>query len=52
MDGCIADRDGAVGWTAPSGELFARHLADAPVADEVAAVLAATVMDVDSGWVR
>lgn len=27
VDGYIADRDGAIGWTAPSDELFAFHLA-------------------------
>src|SRR5919199_5032061 len=27
VDGYIADRDGAFGWTAPSDELFAFHLA-------------------------
>ena len=26
VDGYIADRDGAFGWTAPSDELFAFHL--------------------------
>src|SRR4051794_10170563 len=27
VDGCIADRDGAFGWTAPSEERFRFHLA-------------------------
>ena len=27
LDGFIADRDGAIGWTAPSEELFRFHTA-------------------------
>src|SRR5947207_830742 len=28
VDGCIADREGAFGWSAPSEELFRFHLAE------------------------
>src|SRR5919199_272384 len=64
VDGFIADRDGAFGWGVPSDELFRFHLdqvrglggvrgnarlAEAPLAEEVAAALDATDKDVEIG---
>jgi dihydrofolate reductase len=58
VDGFIADREGAFGWTGPSDELFRRtldsvqgnaRLAVASVAEEVAAALDATDKDVSIG---
>src|SRR5919202_1664390 len=64
VDGFIADRDGAFGWTVPSDELFrfhldqvrglgscllGRRLYETMLAEEVAAALDATDKDVEIG---
>ena len=49
VDGFIADREGAFEWTPPSEELFRFRLAQASLAEEIAAALDATDKDVSVG---